>query len=95
MPDGRPYYRLHQQLIGLRRRHPWLVRARTTITALTDESVAYTAGDGVSRLAVALNLAGHPARLTLPTGAWRPVAGSGELGQDTVALPPCGWATAS
>jgi cyclomaltodextrinase len=28
-PDGWRYYRLHQRLIGFRRRHPWLVRART------------------------------------------------------------------
>jgi cyclomaltodextrinase / maltogenic alpha-amylase / neopullulanase len=28
-PDGWRYYRLHQRLIGFRRRHPWLTRART------------------------------------------------------------------
>ncbi len=28
-PDGWRYYRLHQRLIGFRRRHSWLVRART------------------------------------------------------------------
>ena len=27
-PEGWPTYRLHQRLIGFRRRHPWLVRAR-------------------------------------------------------------------
>lgn len=27
-PDGWRYYRLHQRLIGFRRRHPWLARAR-------------------------------------------------------------------
>ena len=29
LPEGWRYYRLHQRLIGFRRRHPWLVRART------------------------------------------------------------------
>ena len=29
LPDGWRHYRLHQRLIGFRRRHPWLVRART------------------------------------------------------------------
>ena len=29
-PLGGSTYRLHQELIGLRRRHPWLHRARTT-----------------------------------------------------------------
>ena len=28
LPAGWRYYRLHQRLIGFRRRHPWLVRAR-------------------------------------------------------------------
>src|SRR6202045_109401 len=29
-PGGWPTSRLHQRLVGFRRRHPWLVRARTT-----------------------------------------------------------------
>jgi cyclomaltodextrinase / maltogenic alpha-amylase / neopullulanase len=30
LPDGWRYYRLHQRLLGFRRRHPWLTRARAT-----------------------------------------------------------------
>jgi cyclomaltodextrinase / maltogenic alpha-amylase / neopullulanase len=39
-PDGWRYYRLHQRLIGFRRRHPWLVRARTAAEHLTDSAMA-------------------------------------------------------
>jgi cyclomaltodextrinase len=39
-PDGWPYYRLHQRLIGFRRRHPWLVRARTEAAHLERSALA-------------------------------------------------------
>ena len=85
---GLASYRLHQQLIGLRRRHPWLVRARTEVGALTNTAMTYTltdpAADAASgparRLAVALNLADQPVRLKLPHGSWRGIAGSGGAG---------------
>ena len=35
--------RLHQDLIGLRRRHPWLVRARTEVTELDNPQLSYDA----------------------------------------------------
>jgi glycosidase len=40
LPDGWRYYRLHQRLIGFRRRHPWLVRARTTAEHLRPTALA-------------------------------------------------------
>lgn len=43
LPDGWPVYRLHQRLIGFRRRHPWLVRARTSADELTDTAMALRA----------------------------------------------------
>jgi cyclomaltodextrinase / maltogenic alpha-amylase / neopullulanase len=42
-PDGWPACRLHQRLIGFRRRHPWLVRARTTVQHLANEAIAFRA----------------------------------------------------
>jgi glycosidase len=39
-PDGWPVYRLHQRLIGFRRRHPWLVRARTVSEQLEPSALA-------------------------------------------------------
>ena len=40
-PAGWPVYRLHQDLIGLRRRHPWLHRAQTTMLDLASERMIY------------------------------------------------------
>jgi len=40
LPEGWRYYRLHQRLIGFRRRHPWLVRARTTAEHLQPTALA-------------------------------------------------------
>jgi glycosidase len=40
LPDGWPVYRMHQRLIGFRRRHPWLVRARTAAEELTPSAMA-------------------------------------------------------
>jgi cyclomaltodextrinase len=52
-PGGWPRYRLHQRLIGFRRRHPWLVRARTSSEQLQDTALALRlrgAGDGEQAL---------------------------------------------
>ncbi len=57
---GDPTYRLHQELIGLRRRFPWLHRARTEVGQLANETVTYDvtgeSGDPGERLRVVLNL---------------------------------------
>jgi cyclomaltodextrinase len=39
-PYGWPTYRLHQRLIGFRRRHPWLVRARSATEHLSTTAMA-------------------------------------------------------
>ena len=44
-PFGAPHFELHQRLIGLRRRHPWLVRARTVIEKLENKAFAYRVSD--------------------------------------------------
>jgi len=64
--------RIHQQLIGLRRRHPWLVRATTTTTQLTNTRYAYTAhpATGPGALRVELDVTdGHHALVRDDTGA--------------------------
>jgi cyclomaltodextrinase len=95
-PSGWPVYRLHQRLIGLRRRHPWLVRARSTFTTLTNTAAAYTVGDGEHALAVALNLAGGPAEVALRAGRrWTVAEGTGRVAGDRVTLPGHGWAIVS
>lgn len=59
---GADTFRRHQELIGLRRRHPWLVRATTTATSLTNTRYAYTARAGDEALHVELDVTdGHRA----------------------------------
>ena len=98
-PDGWPVYRLHQELIGLRRRHPWLHRARTGQLHLANEVFVYqvSAGDvpagdalagdvpaGEERLVVALSVADAAVAAEVP--------GAGEVlaGQAAVAAGPPG-----
>ncbi len=61
-PWGWWMYRRHQELLALRRRHRWLVRARTTVRELTNERIRYDAAepDGPGRLSVELDVAGSP-----------------------------------
>ncbi len=87
--EGGPVFALHQELIGLRRRHRWLHRARTTSEHLTNSQLVYRTAAGDEALLVALNLADEPAV----------VPASGELlaGQATprgrgIELPAHGWA---
>ncbi|MCH6470243.1 alpha-amylase family protein [Sinomonas terrae] len=49
---------IHQNLIGIRRRHPWLVTARTHVRELTNERYVYetVASDGSDSLRVELDL---------------------------------------
>ncbi|MDU0349183.1 alpha-amylase family protein [Actinomyces sp. MRS3W] len=54
---GAPMLRLHQELIALRRRNPWLTTARTTATHLDNRDYAYdVVGAGGQKLHVALQL---------------------------------------
>lgn len=96
---GWPVYHLHQELIGLRRRHAWLHRARTTVLTLSNEHLVYqvradggAGGGGV--LTVALNLSGSPAELPVHSGSGALLAGEAHQhpDRDAVSLPGCGWA---
>ncbi|MDT7795993.1 MAG: cyclomaltodextrinase / maltogenic alpha-amylase / neopullulanase, partial [Mycobacterium sp.] len=53
---GHDVYRLHQYLIGLRRRHPWLHTARTLPLRLTNTQYVYATRNGSDALLVALNI---------------------------------------
>jgi cyclomaltodextrinase len=95
-PEGWPIYRLHQQLIGLRRRNPWLQSARTSQLHLRNRELTYESVSGEHRLLVALNLAETPSEQPAP-GALTVEAGQATLlspgNDDTrVALAPHGWA---
>ncbi|WP_091565084.1 alpha-amylase family glycosyl hydrolase [Arthrobacter sp. ok362] len=91
---GWPVYHLHQELISLRRRHPWLHRARTTVRTLSNEHLVYGASGNGGTLTVALNLSAAPAELPVPFSAAAVLAGHGKKHPDrnTVNLSGYGWA---
>lgn len=94
-PFGWPVYRLHQELIGLRRRHPWLRRGKSRVIELRSADLVFEAFDGGNRLWVALNLADAAVVRTIDTAVGR-LAGSvtlrGAGAKTELTLPPHGWA---
>jgi cyclomaltodextrinase len=56
-PDGWPTYRLHEQLIGVRRREPWLVRAELEVLHKANEQLVYRLTSGSDAVTVVLNVA--------------------------------------
>ncbi|GIE94267.1 alpha-amylase family glycosyl hydrolase [Paractinoplanes rishiriensis] len=94
-PFGRPTFALHQELIGLRRRHPWLHRARTRVVHLANEQLVYEVSDGSERLVVALNIGDATADLPVPQ-VRELLAGAAEIRPPAqLRLEPAGWAVAS
>ncbi|TDU90280.1 glycosidase [Kribbella voronezhensis] len=49
-------YRLHQRLIGVRRRNAWLTRSRTKVVHLTNKALALRSGDARGQLLLLLNV---------------------------------------
>jgi glycosidase len=97
-PLGQDVFRLHQYLIGLRRRNPWLHEARTSALHLTNRHYVYRTQAGDNALVVALNVDDTSLRVSLSElgiGSGRLVAGSGapaEATVDEVEVAPHGWA---
>ncbi|SFF86829.1 alpha-amylase family glycosyl hydrolase [Blastococcus tunisiensis] len=95
-PLGLPTYSLHQELIGLRRRHRWLHTARTRTLHLANEQLVYEVRaedervDG-GRLVVALSVGEQPVEVPVP-GAGGLLVGAADLAGDRVRLPAHGWA---
>ncbi|HVV08556.1 alpha-amylase family glycosyl hydrolase [Amycolatopsis sp.] len=80
-PFGWPMYRLHQRLIGMRRRHAWLVRARSEILHLTNRAVAVRSHSPEGEVLTLLNVGDEPYRFPIATGGLTvigsPVPGDG------------------
>lgn len=57
---GNWMHNAHRQLIGLRRRHPWLHRATVTVTSIANERITYDVGADGRSLSVALEVTGKP-----------------------------------
>jgi cyclomaltodextrinase / maltogenic alpha-amylase / neopullulanase len=95
--DGSDALRLHQHLIGLRRRHPWLTAARTSALSLRNGQYVYRTAAGANALVVALNLDDAALGVSLAElgmGGGRVVAGSGapvERAVDRLDVEPHGW----
>jgi cyclomaltodextrinase / maltogenic alpha-amylase / neopullulanase len=95
-PWGWPIYRLHQDLIGLRRRHPWLHRARCRKVHLSNTSFIFETFHEEHCLSVALNLADAPAERMI-SRTCRVLAGHAACEQTAgsttkITLPAHGWA---
>jgi len=94
---GHDDFRLHQHLIGLRRRHAWLHTARTTPLRLANSQYVYRTGSGSDALVVALNVDDSPLHLSLSelgVGRGRIAAGSGVPNEDVIDsldVEPHGW----
>ena len=93
-PFGWPIYRLHQELIGLRRRHPWLHKARSRVTELHNTDFTFEAFHEENRLWVVLNLADAAVVRAIPATIDRLAGGltARQKGTATeITLPPHGW----
>lgn len=91
-PYGWPVYRLHQRLIGLRRRNPWLARARTRPVHLANTAAALESAAGDRRLLTLLNLGDEPVTLPLdPTGLSVLECDTPGDARATTTVPPHGW----
>lgn len=94
---GHDIYRLHQYLIGLRRRHPWLHTAKATAARLTSTQYVYETRWESDVLLVALNIDDGPMTVALGEFGFsdgRIVAGSGAPPQDVIStgeIEPHGW----
>jgi glycosidase len=93
--SGWPVYRLHQQLIDVRRRHPWLSAARTTVAHLTNRAVALqaTAPGGGSRVITLLNVDDRPQQFPLDVSGLVTTEALGPAAQDgePATLPAHAW----
>ena len=85
---GADVWALHQFLVGLRRRHPWLHKASTSPLRLENRHYVYETRSGDDALLIALNIDDEPLRLALPElgTAHRQVIGGS-------AAPPKRWWT--
>ena len=95
--DGAELFALHQFLIGLRRRHAWLHRARTTALHLDNRCYVYETRCGDESLVVALSVSDTPVSVRLPAAA-TVIAGSGAPPEQTLTdlmVPPHGWRVAA
>ncbi|WHE35091.1 alpha-amylase family glycosyl hydrolase [Microbacterium sp. BDGP8] len=90
--------RTHQQLIAVRRQHPWLRRAHTDVIHIDNTAMVLRTATGTDAVVTALNVGDAPVSVPV-ADATRLLAGS--LADDIdrhageASLPPRGWAVLS
>jgi cyclomaltodextrinase / maltogenic alpha-amylase / neopullulanase len=89
---ARTTFELHRRLIRLRRRHPWLARAHTTVHHLTNHTAALRTRHGDDTITTLLNLGDHPHRFPADT-AHATLAETATPGHDgdPALVPAHGW----
>lgn len=96
-PFGQDLYRLHQLLIGFRRRHSWLVRAEVEVRRLTNHFLAYECRSGGKNIVVAVNLGDSPQSVDLPAGQYSVLDSTARRSDrisDRLTVPAHQWAIA-
>jgi cyclomaltodextrinase / maltogenic alpha-amylase / neopullulanase len=94
---GVEVWRLHQYLVGLRRRHPWLHAASTSALQLENRHYVYQTRNGDNALLVVLNIDDAPLQVTLSelgTARAQIIAGSVAPSSevvDAVTVEASGW----
>ncbi|MBG0564408.1 alpha-amylase family protein [Actinoplanes aureus] len=90
-PPGNDTVRMHHDLISLRRRNPWLLRAHTDVVHLANKQIVLRTGTASGAVIAALNLDDEPA--TVPAADASSIhAGNGRLAGSEIHLPARGWA---
>jgi cyclomaltodextrinase len=91
--SGWSVFHLHQQMISIRRRHPWLARVPTETLHVTNESLALaaTSPDG-ERLVLLLNLGDAPLTVPVDLGGVSVVEQSAGSAAEALELAAAGWA---
>jgi glycosidase/uncharacterized protein with GYD domain len=93
IPNGSWCYRLHQRLIGFRRRHPWLVRARTVTEHLVNDAMALRVSGDDGQILLLLNVGDDEYRFPVDPGPLT-VAETAEAGAapgHPLLIPPHSW----
>ncbi|OIH94422.1 alpha-amylase [Curtobacterium sp. MCBA15_001] len=93
-PAAVPLTHAYEALIALRRREPWLHRAHTDVTHLTNTAVVLRTATADAAVVTALNLSDDAVELPA-ADATRVEAGGGDLRDGTLRLPAAGWAVLS
>ena len=88
LKDPPAIWRLHQQLIAMRRQRPWLATGKLTVNHLTNRLISYQITSGDDRIVVTLNTDDAPSPCHV-SDKMRPIAGS--FAEDPQQLPPHGW----